>query len=126
MEVAMSITRSYNKHTDTYYAYDTTYEWDEKAQKKVQRKKCIGKYDPLTGEIIPTGKRGRPLKQVLPQDVRNERNDDVPRLDDILSKANDLSARIDAIDVLLAKASEDLRQLRSFTDELIRQIRSED
>ena len=122
----MSITRSYNKHTDTYYAYDTTYEWDEKAQKKVQRKKCIGKYDPLTGEIIPTGKRGRPLKQVLPQDVRNERNDDVPRLDDILSKANDLSARIDAIDVLLAKASEDLRQLRSFTDELIRQIRSED
>ena len=126
MEVAMSITRSYNKHTDTYYAYDTTYEWDEKAQKKVQRKKCIGKYDPLTGEIIPTGKRGRPLKQALPQDVRNERNDDVPRLDDILSKANDLSARIDAIDVLLAKASEDLRQLRSFTDELIRQIRSED
>ena len=122
----MSITRSYNKHTDTYYAYDTTYEWDEKAQKKVQRKKCIGKYDPLTGEIIPTGKRGRPLKQALPQDVRNERNDDVPRLDDILSKANDLSARIDAIDVLLAKASEDLRQLRSFTDELIRQIRSED
>ena len=122
----MSITRSYNKHTNTYYAYDTTYEWDEKAQKKVQRKKCIGKYDPLTGEIIPTGKRGRPLKQALPQDVRNERNDDVPRLDDILSKANDLSARIDAIDVLLAKASEDLRQLRSFTDELIRQIRSED
>lgn len=122
----MSITRSYNKHTDTYYAYDTTYEWDEKAQKKVQRKKCIGKYDPLTGEIIPTGKRGRPLKQAVPQDVQNERNDDVPRLDDILSKANDLSARIDAIDVLLAKASEDLRQLRSFTDELIRQIRSED
>ena len=122
----MSITRSYNKYTNTYYAYDTTYEWDEKAQKKVQRKKCIGKYDPLTGEIIPTGKRGRPLKQAVPQDVRNERNADVLRLDDILSKANDLSARIDAMDALLSKASEDLRQLRSFTDELIRQIRSED
>ena len=30
----MTITRSYNKHTDTYYAYDTTYVWDEKTQKK--------------------------------------------------------------------------------------------
>lgn len=48
----MSITRSYNKYTDTYYAYDTSYVWSEKAQKKVQQKKCIGKYDPDTGEIM--------------------------------------------------------------------------
>lgn len=58
----MSITKSYNKHTDTYYAYDTTYIWDEKSQKKIQKKVCIGKYDPKTGEIIPNARRGRPLK----------------------------------------------------------------
>ena len=58
----MSITRSYNKHTDTYYAYDTTYVWDEAAQKKIQKKRCIGKFDPETNEIIQNGKRGRPLK----------------------------------------------------------------
>lgn len=58
----MSITKSYNKHTDTYYAYDTTYVWDEKSQKKVQKKVCIGKFDPETGNIIPNAKRGRPLK----------------------------------------------------------------
>ena len=122
----MSITRSYNKHTDTYYAYDTTYEWDEKAQKKVQRKKCIGKYDPLTGEIIRTGKRGRPLKQAVPQGIQNEEKNDAPRLDDILSRAKSLSEKLDAMEALLAKASENLCQLRACTNDLIRQIRSED
>jgi len=54
----MAITRSYNKHTNTYYAYETSYVWDEKTQKKVQKKRCIGKFDPETDEIIPNGKRG--------------------------------------------------------------------
>ena len=48
----VSITRSYNKYTNTYYAYDTSYVWDEKAQKKVQVKRYIGKFDPETDEII--------------------------------------------------------------------------
>jgi hypothetical protein len=60
----MSITRSYNKHTGTYYAYETSYEWDESLKKKVQRKRCIGQFDPVTDEIIPNKKRGRPRKGV--------------------------------------------------------------
>lgn len=55
----MSITKSYNKYNGIYYAYDTTYEWDEAKQKRVQKKKCIGKYGPVTGKVIPNGKRGR-------------------------------------------------------------------
>lgn len=58
----MAITRSFNKHTGKYYAYETSYEWDESKQKKVQRKKCIGQFDPITGEVIPNGRRGRPKK----------------------------------------------------------------
>lgn len=60
----MSITRSYNKHTGVYYAYETSYVWDETRQKKVQRKQCIGRFDPITGEVIPNGKRGRPRKDL--------------------------------------------------------------
>ena len=59
----MSITKSYNKHTDTYYAYDTTYIWSEKHQKKIQKKVCIGQYD-KAGNIIPNAKRGRPSRKV--------------------------------------------------------------
>lgn len=56
----MSITKSFNNKTGIYYAYETTYEWSDEKQKKVQRKKCIGQFDPETGEVIPNGKVGRP------------------------------------------------------------------
>lgn len=56
----MSITKSYNKKTKTYYAYETTYEWSDEKQRKVQRKRCVGKFDPATGAIVPNGKVGRP------------------------------------------------------------------
>ena len=56
----MTITKSYNRHTNTWYAYDTTYVFDETKNKKVQKRKCIGKYDPVTDCIIETGRRGRP------------------------------------------------------------------
>ena len=55
----MSVTRSYNKHDGTYYAYDTQYVWDETRQKRVQRKRCIGKFEPETGNIIKNGSCGR-------------------------------------------------------------------
>lgn len=55
----MSITISYNKHNDTHYAYETTYEWDEEKQKKVQRRRCIGHLDKVTGEIVPNVPRGQ-------------------------------------------------------------------
>lgn len=37
----MSITKSYNKHTDTYYAYDTTYIWSEEHQKKSRKRSVL-------------------------------------------------------------------------------------
>ena len=68
----MSITKSYNKHTDTYYAYDTTYVWNDVSKKKVQKKVCIGKFDPKTGEIVPNGKKGRPLKKLVLESVEQQ------------------------------------------------------
>lgn len=68
----MSITKSYNKHTNTYYAYETTYEWDDVRQKKVQRKHCIGQFDPDTGEIIPNGKVGRPGRAAKTKTERSQ------------------------------------------------------
>lgn len=56
----MTVTGSFNKRTGTRYAYETTYEWDEARQRKVQRRRCIGHFDPETGEVVPNGRRGRP------------------------------------------------------------------
>lgn len=123
----MSITRSYNKYTNTYYAYDTVYEWSEKAQKKVQRKKCIGKYDPVTGEIIPTGKRGRPVKQVKTVPIEPDKPISVPKttdwqIDNILSMVKELSSRLNTIENQINNAAADVHDLREQTNALILQI----
>ena len=63
------------------YAYDTEYIWDETLQKKRQVKKCIGKFNLDTGEIIPNGKRGRPVgSRHVSQDAQdpNARQTPVP------------------------------------------------
>ncbi|MBQ8160341.1 MAG: hypothetical protein IJ083_06270 [Clostridia bacterium] len=61
----MSITKSYNRKTDTYYVYETTYVWDEEKQKKVQKRRCIGKLDEKTNTIMPTGQRGQPREKAI-------------------------------------------------------------
>ena len=122
----MSITRSYNRHTNTYYAYDTTYEWDEKAQKKVQRRRCIGKYDPDTGEIIPTERRGRPAKYIETEPVENTAESPALQYREILSKAKALASRISPIEDMIKNVSEDIRSLRQSIDALVAQIEAED
>ncbi len=44
----MSIPKSFNKHTNTRYAYETTCVFDEALGRKVHKRKCIGKFDPAT------------------------------------------------------------------------------
>ena len=121
----MSITRSYNRHTNTYYAYDTTYEWDEKAQKKVQRRRCIGKYDPDTGEIIPAERRGRPAKYIETEHIENTAGSSALQYREILSKARTLASRISSIEDMISNASEDIRSLRQSIDALVGQIEEE-
>ena len=63
----MSITKSFNRRTNTWYAYETNYVWDETLQKKIQKRKCIGKFDPESNQIVKNGPRGRP--QLTPEEI---------------------------------------------------------
>lgn len=112
----MSITKSYNKYTDTYYAYDTTYEWDEKRQKKVQRKRCIGKFDPDTGEIIPTGKVGRPAGTSHPP--KNNQPDEPQDILSGISGAGSLIDRCEKIEYLMSELSSEIRGLKDEIDRI--------
>lgn len=108
----MSITRSYNKHTGKYYAYETSYVWDETKQKKVQRKQCIGQFDPETGEVIPNGKRGRPRKKsdpapALPQ-VRTEQLNTVNSLSETME---DIHQKLSSIEKIYQSLERELHSL---------------
>lgn len=50
----------YANQSGTVYVYDSVSEWDPVKKQSRSKRKCIGKVDPETGEIIPTsGRRGR-------------------------------------------------------------------
>ncbi len=66
----MSITVSYNKNVGVHYVYETEYVFDPEKNKKVQRSRCIGHLDPVTQEIVPNGKRGRP--RIDPEKAKEE------------------------------------------------------
>ena len=59
----MAIIKQYHKDTDTTYVYDSTSYWDAEKGQSRSKRKLLGKLDPKTGEIIPTGQRGRKKKE---------------------------------------------------------------
>jgi len=120
----MSITRSYNKHTGTYYAYETTYVWDESQQKKVQKKRCIGQYDPETDEIIPNGKRGRPRKEDASVKIATtpvSATDADPNVT-LISAITELSERLKNIETEYSVMADELHGLNNEISGLMKQI----
>lgn len=110
----MSITKSYNKHTDTYYAYDTTYVWSEEHQKKVQRKVCIGQYD-KDGNIIPNAKRGRPSRKVL-TNKNTDRSTQPQSLNDSVEISNaitEILSEIHQVEMSLGNLTSKSRELEN-------------
>ena len=67
----MAIVKQYHKDTDTTYVYESTSYWDAEKGQSRSRRKVIGKVDPVTGEVIPTGGRGRKKKDpdAAPADI---------------------------------------------------------
>jgi len=79
-------------------------DWSDEKQKKVQRKRCIGKFDPDTSKVIPNGKVGRPSLSKLPgTSVRNE-----------ISKYEILDIQPDDIKKLTARLNKIEEALRVF------------
>lgn len=37
-----------------WYAYESVYQWDKELKQSRCRRRCIGRYNPETGEITPT------------------------------------------------------------------------
>lgn len=56
----MAIVTQTDKRSGITYAYDTEYYWDKVKKQSRSKRICVGKLDPVTGEIIPT--RGRSKK----------------------------------------------------------------
>ena len=60
-EKKMSIVKIKNKTTGITYVYESESYWDKEKKQPRNHRTLIGKLDE-NGEIVPTGKRGRPRK----------------------------------------------------------------
>ena len=54
------------------YIYEQDYTWNPEKGRSEGTRKLIGKIDPVTGEMIPTGKPGRPKKKPSPPEEGNQ------------------------------------------------------
>ena len=121
----MAIIKQYNADTDTTYVYESTSYWDpEKGQSRAVRK-CIGKIDPATGEIVPTGKRGRKKKEAVPA-LNQEEVDKYKALflqakqecADLTVKNNDLQAQVRSLTEKNEKLTSMIRKISDFIEEV--------
>lgn len=106
----MAIIKQYHKDTDTTYVYESTSYWDPDKKQSRSKRKCIGKIDPATGEIVPTGKRGRKKKEPDPSAV----NEDIAHLTSLYEKsrkeAADLRLKLKEQELELAELKKQLQK----------------
>lgn len=103
----MSISKSFNKQTNTWYVYETDFVWDEAKQKKVQKRRCVGKIDPETGNVIPT-KKGSLDASLLANANQNV-------LDELLFCISDMEHSLSAMQTELKQVKERVLKLSSGT-----------
>ena len=109
----MSIVKMRNKKTGVTYVYESESYWDKEKQQPRNRKKLIGKIDPETGEIVPTGKRGRkkkePVADEADKDIIASLRAELAHKDEII---NDLKLQVIELQKTINDKNEVLRQIR--------------
>ena len=88
----MSIIKKYNKSNGTTYVYESVSYWDKEKQQPRSKRKLIGKLDPVTGEIVPTGTRGRKSNKDTPETATALVPDSAPEIAAAIPEDSDDSA----------------------------------
>lgn len=55
----MAIVKVHNKARNITYVYESISYWDKELKQPRSHRKLIGRIDPATGNVVPTGKRGK-------------------------------------------------------------------
>ena len=108
----MAIIKQYHKDTDTTYVYESISYWDEEKKQSRSKRRVIGKLDPETGEIVPTGKRGRKPKEA--EAVSSGAPAELTRLyAESQTRIRELTLAVDQKDIEIASLKKEIQCLRS-------------
>ena len=100
----MSIIKGFNKARNTTYVYESEAHWDKVKQQSRSKRKIIGKIDPETGNIVPTGPRGR-------KKSRRKKNESAVKKPNYKQLYEEATAEIDAKNAEIVKLREQVAKL---------------
>lgn len=102
----MAIIKQYHADTDTTYVYESTSYWDAEKKQSRSKRRLLGKLDPETGEIIPTGNRGRKKKETAETTAVSADSTD------LAMQLNELTLQLKQKDAQLAALKQENSQLK--------------
>ncbi|MCD7833633.1 MAG: septum formation initiator family protein [Lachnospiraceae bacterium] len=111
----MALVKQYNRKTGTTYVYDSKSYWDPDKKQPRAKRKLIGKLDPDTGEIIPTGKHSSSKEKASSHDV-----DDLNETASV-SVSNTYS-RLKEQDATIGQLKDEIRELRKENETLKKEV----
>lgn len=117
----MAIIKQYHKDTNTTYVYESISYWDEEKKQSRSKRRVIGKLDPETGRIIPTGKRGRKPKEASapPAGVPAE----LPQMyEEGQARIKELTLTIDRKDHEIAGLQKEIRRLEDALSQIDKRL----
>ncbi len=110
----MALVKYFDKRVGITYVYSSESYYDSEKHQSRSKRKLIGKIDPDTGEIVPTGKRGRPFKETV------EGDESAPDYKKMYEKA---LAEIAGKDKRIASLEQELAEARNSAREYTQTIR---
>lgn len=106
-------------HGNTTYVYESKSYWDSEKGQPRSIRKLIGKLDPVTGEVVPTGKRGRKAASAETPEIagtaESVENIETAEAEDRISE---LTRSIRERDERIAKLEKENRKLRDVLTKL--------
>lgn len=123
----MAIIKQYNQKFGITYVYESESYWDPDKKQSRSKRKLIGRLDPETGEIIPTGGRGRKPKNPEPSSpaVGPDVSEAIQKeQDDLQQQICDLTVTISKLKDELAQTRAENQKLRNTLDRLKKQLDS--
>lgn len=106
----------FDKRVGITYVYESTSYYDKEKHQSRSRRKLIGKLDPETGEMIPTGAKGRPKKHTTSNDSMTDYEMLYKQIQKGMIKKEEEIAHLK---LSLQRANDECLQLRRIIGEII-------
>lgn len=122
----MGLVHNYNKKTGVTYIYEATNFWDREKRRTRSVRRLVGKLDPASGDIILTGRKGKPGQNMGQEDEpltisqgESEARARIVELEAVIRKQQEMIWHLQRQNAQLSKTLKNISALSDRTNTLI-------